>query len=625
VWDSSRVKGRGEPIGYLQAGSVVGRAFLVLLPYNYPRLVPLIKQAVDAGSAQGNLTNLPVKWRPDFNQYLGCLPPYYCAPLKRALRKLGVASQVQEVKGGGLSQVAMRRLQRYAELSQEESQRLEQVLAAKEEVQFRRMDASGIGKAGEHGVPALGIDLGGVDLVSVWESSRQRLFGERGLTVMGLHVRGVEGRNGVCSKDMQQNPARACLLTEAGVGAALMPSSPVLDMGYYHHKLARSELLRDPSSEPETDEDTYEGIMRRRLTVDFGNPFHPQLVARGGGPSRISVDEAADEARVLSPHILNEDVNGSEGHDEEGLETISEGGEDGAAMDVDGGGSNANSQSSKKRQRLTELPSLPIHKKIRRHSPHRPQQATPDLTSVPLASAVVNVNGDGASPPQPSPSALSSMITPGLNKPSIVTAPSPPPMVMSEQPSPGNEAEEGELEVEEGEEPEPRNLRIVAPPATAGGSGLQPSSSSTTNDSALRSPRDSSTAAPVPHSPKVSQQQQPPQDHNPRPTGTIQQQPQQQVPQPSQQKQPPGPQPVRPLPVSSRQPSLPQPVGGQQPPSSPVVPSASVPPHMMRPNEQGWLPAFSRRENRPYYFNINTKKSFWETPPGCIPLVSFFG
>jgi hypothetical protein len=72
VWDSSRQKNSlGEAFGYLSRREEGGsRVTLHLLPYNYPRLIPLIKQAIDTGAIQGTLANLPIKWRPEFNQYI---------------------------------------------------------------------------------------------------------------------------------------------------------------------------------------------------------------------------------------------------------------------------------------------------------------------------------------------------------------------------------------------------------------------------------------------------------------------------------------------------------------------------------------------------------------------------
>ena len=124
--DSSRQKGsKGDPFGYLEASELAGRVTLVLLPYNYPKLASLVQQAVERGSASGHLTSLPVKWRPEFNQFLAQTPPYYYPALRRSLKRMGLHTQVPENKTGGLSQVVVKRLQRLRDQGRDENQRYE--------------------------------------------------------------------------------------------------------------------------------------------------------------------------------------------------------------------------------------------------------------------------------------------------------------------------------------------------------------------------------------------------------------------------------------------------------------------------------------------------------------------
>jgi hypothetical protein len=38
-----------------------------------------------------------------------------------------------------------------------------------------------------------------------------------------------------------------------------------------------------------------------------------------------------------------------------------------------------------------------------------------------------------------------------------------------------------------------------------------------------------------------------------------------------------------------------------------------------KPDADGWMLGYSRRENRPYFYNVNTRTSKWEPPPGYAP------
>jgi integrator complex subunit 6 len=71
----------GEPFGYLkasrQANSGNTVVNLIVLPYAYPRLWPLLDELANV---HRNVVNS--KWRHEFEKYLQSIPNYYWAPLK---------------------------------------------------------------------------------------------------------------------------------------------------------------------------------------------------------------------------------------------------------------------------------------------------------------------------------------------------------------------------------------------------------------------------------------------------------------------------------------------------------------------------------------------------------------
>ena len=81
--------GIGEPFGYLRASHGSGKAYLVMLPYNYPLLLSLLgdrklEVCVDNASAelQRNKYTIVTKWRHSFEKYLLSIPFYYIHPLR---------------------------------------------------------------------------------------------------------------------------------------------------------------------------------------------------------------------------------------------------------------------------------------------------------------------------------------------------------------------------------------------------------------------------------------------------------------------------------------------------------------------------------------------------------------
>lgn len=74
----------GYPFGYLKASSDMAHVNLIVLPYNYPVLLPLLDELMRVHAGKPSR-----EWKKAFDEYLKNMPLYYAAPLKRALQRLG--------------------------------------------------------------------------------------------------------------------------------------------------------------------------------------------------------------------------------------------------------------------------------------------------------------------------------------------------------------------------------------------------------------------------------------------------------------------------------------------------------------------------------------------------------
>jgi hypothetical protein len=73
VSNSGRFDGLGFPFGYLKASSTVTSVNLVIMPYNYPVLLPLLEEA----KHELNKGRPSLLWKQRFDKYLKTVPFYY--------------------------------------------------------------------------------------------------------------------------------------------------------------------------------------------------------------------------------------------------------------------------------------------------------------------------------------------------------------------------------------------------------------------------------------------------------------------------------------------------------------------------------------------------------------------
>ena len=646
---SSRQKGsKGDPFGFLQGTELVGRVNLVLLPYNYPKLASLVQQAVERGSASGHLTSLPVKWRPEFNHFLAQTPPYYYPALRRALKRMGLHTQVPESKTGGLSLVVVKRLQRLRDQGREENQLYE--ASRNEHPHYEGKVGGGGGGEGEGGgefeaaVEALGGLGGGVggreggqnqSLLSMWEGMRQRLFGEGGHVTSGLYVKGFKSWHGACGgkrRGRGREGGNKTLLAQ--VGALQVPQNPIMEMGAYTETLLKTETLRDPLTEFDPKEDTPEAWLQRKLAVDFGNPFRqqqqhhqphhhhpqqcPQLLQQqhqhqhqhqreGKVALRVMLSaEAENEAAVLGPRSsLGEDLEGDEEGREGGMglgmllserEGSGEGGGGGGGRGEEGNDNGDGEQPSRKRQRLIKLPPLPTARKLRRHQQLSTKLAAAVDTPPPVC--ITPLQAHPSSPPlTPMVGSVLPPALPGLDD-YVGKQQEEDETEEDEEEEPGTwsglenvqmeEVEEVEEVDEEGEERKEREEwegKVVTPTPAAAHMGTgRGGSSASSRTTAAPVTTPALHPSPAPHHGAI------------RPAST------------------PAPAPAATAAIATAATA-----------TASAVPKRTIEEmledkELTTPNADGWMLAWSKREKRLYYFNIKTNVAVWTSPPGLPPI-----
>ncbi|XP_013400785.1 integrator complex subunit 6 [Lingula anatina] len=91
VSNSAKYSDIGHPFGYLKPSSNLTMVNLIVMPYNYPVLLPLLEDLFKVHKLKPNQ-----RWRQQFDNYLKTMPVYYAGPLRRALSRMGVPNLVPE-------------------------------------------------------------------------------------------------------------------------------------------------------------------------------------------------------------------------------------------------------------------------------------------------------------------------------------------------------------------------------------------------------------------------------------------------------------------------------------------------------------------------------------------------
>ncbi|KAF9963420.1 Integrator complex subunit 6 [Mortierella alpina] len=94
IKNSYRTEGFGFPFGFLKANTNKNAVTLTVVAYNYPALFTLL---VNLNSIPGRTPT--AQWLRDFAEYLSHTPAYYYAPLRTALRRIGLSNIIPPDQG----------------------------------------------------------------------------------------------------------------------------------------------------------------------------------------------------------------------------------------------------------------------------------------------------------------------------------------------------------------------------------------------------------------------------------------------------------------------------------------------------------------------------------------------
>ncbi len=294
---------------------------LLVLPWNFPKFLPLLKQGIqiqhDKKVNSIDPASALATWLPNFDKYIQSLPMYYYGLYSKLLKRLGLRSLFlrQSVRPGGpqtliagissalvlilndgvsattvegtitnkLNVVVLKKLQTITAYATRDIGLLE--AAAREcwpDYIHRSIHNSIINTTkcleydsynrDVHVIPESLFSIDSGNLLSVWEKYRSNVYGKGpGYTVRGISVPLIEGR--LNHRSNSSNSSNSDWF-HRGAGGAVCVANTMREAGKYLDVLARKEALRDPTIlDPAPDEDEKTGRARRKFVVDFGSKY----------------------------------------------------------------------------------------------------------------------------------------------------------------------------------------------------------------------------------------------------------------------------------------------------------------------------------------------------------------
>lgn len=251
-----------------------GSVELVILPFNYPKILPLLKTAIDnlRGSLPSSLAasqTWTINWRQEYKHYLSTTPTYFHSSLSRMIQRLNLKilfqQQQLEHEKHHLNKNVQRKLQIAQSIAASDIHSIEKLLRFQWDLPMNPVSTLCHKKSIvevamapleiQLDAPQSVLDIETPNLLSTWERMRANIFGgSRGISLRGLGTRG--------QGDLRL--AFVCGGTE---------ENTLKNAGSYMDVLAKRQVLRDSQAEPEPDEDLPSGILKRKLEVNFGSKF----------------------------------------------------------------------------------------------------------------------------------------------------------------------------------------------------------------------------------------------------------------------------------------------------------------------------------------------------------------
>ena len=272
VQNSHNQEGPGKPFGYLKPSSAGNTVNLILMPYDYPALLDLVRGLFSFPKVP------PSKdWQQRFDQYLTSIPPYYIQPIKVGLlTKYGHAGGhlIPEHISGNLKTSLSNYLVKLKGLSKVHSDKTNAEIGKVREAAKQDQDVKDSNDRGDPSLQA-GKAMAGGGQGARHGKGRQADLGSKRPDLFTNALDIVRGDLISQLAKMKENVRR---LVEPSRFRPLIQREeqlhtvPIASMGNYQEAIKNKVVVRDPESdEPQ-----------RPLT--FGNPFKL--------PKHVRVDEA---------------------------------------------------------------------------------------------------------------------------------------------------------------------------------------------------------------------------------------------------------------------------------------------------------------------------------------------
>lgn len=278
------------PFAIFGAGGGTDRKSLLweitVFPFNFPRLLSLVKKALEKSANVIPSAACISDWRQEFHQYLSMVPIYCLQNIVTVLQKNYQSLKpffAQGVPEHKLHKTPFRRILRAQEVATADVIQMERV--TKEcwpDPKFLGKDVNVVAIESSTDIissvnlPKSVYDINPNQLLEIWETMRGVLYGSSGLAVQGFSLNTV-----TTSSKVHYDNASAALFN--CVGANHVNEKSIKVMSDYRMVLARREALRDPSTlNPDPDENSINGLIKRKFDVNFGSRFKKSSKQRNG-------------------------------------------------------------------------------------------------------------------------------------------------------------------------------------------------------------------------------------------------------------------------------------------------------------------------------------------------------
>ncbi|KAG0198615.1 Integrator complex subunit 6 [Mortierella sp. GBA30] len=305
IKNSYRTEGFGFPFGFLKANTHKNAVTLTVVAYNYPALFTLL---VNLNSIPGRTPT--AQWLRDFAEYLSHTPTYYYAPLRAALKRIGLSNIVPSDQGGLSSGIQRTLIANKAQVRLEgikvDSIKYDKKLTCvwvicvplQAKIELDRLQTRESSAAVESLVSKRrtqctnAFDVPRAELISVLGDLKNCFFKELQFTSPASNT-SLSITSPKPKSDVRTGTVFSRM--DALVDSDELHSLPIADMGIYQDRMQKmqQETLRDPFR----DEESAKSLQRTM----FGNPYKQD--------KKVSIDEE-DEAPVADSSVSSNSSSG---------------------------------------------------------------------------------------------------------------------------------------------------------------------------------------------------------------------------------------------------------------------------------------------------------------------------